>query len=152
MCGEVTQVDSQVYLVPVKAVDGRVHVLECYGVDLIAKQSKLPDAKSYDLLCKKFNITPWKVRRPKRIDLLISMRESHLMPDKVKTLGKLTLHMSPFGATFGGSDPKLKFGTHQKTFKSTAQIIPRISTFTLRATTLINRNAMNEVLVGIAIK
>ena len=48
------------------------------------------------------------------------MRESHFMPDKVKTLGKLTLH--PFEPTFGGSDPKLKFRNDQKTFRATAKV------------------------------
>ena len=149
ICGEVTQVDSTVYLVAVKAENGRVHNLECYGVDLIAKNPALPDAEAYGALCKMFDVAKGKVRRPEKIDLLISMRESHLMPDKVKTLGKLTLHSSPFGATFGGSDPSLKFGNHQKTFKSTAQVIPTVSAVTLRASMVLDRSAIHEVLVGV---
>ena len=149
MCGEITQVDSKVYLVDVKEDNGKVTVLECYGVDLIAKDTNLPDAEAYAALCRKFGISPGKVRRPEKIDLLISMRESHLMPDKVKTLGKLTLHSSPFGATFGGSDPGLRFGTYQKTFKSTAQVIPLVKAVTLKASTVLNRVAMKEILVGV---
>ena len=41
MCGEVTQVDSKVYQVPVKEEYNKVQVLKCYGVDVIARQANL---------------------------------------------------------------------------------------------------------------
>ena len=142
MCGELTQVDSKVYRVPVKEDNNQVHVLECFGVNIITKQATLPDAKTYEALCKKFDIPPDKVRGTRRIDLMISMRESHLLPVKDRTLGKLTLYQSQFGATFWGSYQKMSIGSHLKTFKSTAQVLPIINTMTLKVSTVINRTAM----------
>ena len=43
----------------------------------------------------------------------------------------------------------MSIGSHLKTFKSTAQILPIINTMTLKASTVVNRTAMNEVLVGV---
>ena len=100
-------VESKVYKVSVKEDNNKVHILECYGIDVIARQADLPDTKSYRALCKKFNVLPGKVRRSRRIDLLIVMRENHLLPEKVRNLERLTLYQSPFRATFGGSDPKV---------------------------------------------
>ena len=68
--------DSTVSPVAVKAENGRVHNLECYGVDLIAKNPALPDAEAYGALCKMFDVAKGKVRRLEKIDLLISMGES----------------------------------------------------------------------------
>ena len=77
------------------------------------------------------------------------MRESHLLPEKVRSLERLTLNRSPFGATFGVSYQKMTIGSHMKTFKTTAQIIPTVSPTTLKASTVVNRTAMHEVLVGV---
>ena len=77
------------------------------------------------------------------------MRESHLLPEKDRTLGKLTLYRSPLGATFWGLYQKISIGAHLKALKSTAQVLPVINTMTLRASTVVNRTAMNEVLVGV---
>ena len=52
MCGELTQVESKVYRVPVREDNNKIHILECYGVDVIAKQDNLPDTKSYEALCR----------------------------------------------------------------------------------------------------
>ena len=100
-------------------------------------------------LCRKFYISPGKVKRPGRSDLMISMRESHLLPEKDRTLGKFTLYRSPFGATFGGSYQKMSIGSHLKTFKSTTQILPIINTMALKASMVVNSTTMNEVLVGV---
>ena len=132
MYGEVFRVESKVYEVPVREDNNKIHVLECYGVNVISRPVGLPDTNSYAAFCKQFNVPPDKVKRPRGIDLLISMRESHLLPKRVRTVGKLTLYHSPFVATFGGSDHKLMFGSFPKNFKSPAQIHPAVSATTMK--------------------
>ena len=78
--------ESKVYEVPVREDNNKIHVLECYGVNVISRPVGLPDTKSYEAICKQFNVPAGKVKRPRRIDLLISMRESQLLPEKVKSL------------------------------------------------------------------
>ena len=56
--GEVTQVESKVYQGPVKEDNKKVHILERYGVDVIANQANLPETDSYNELCKKFGNHP----------------------------------------------------------------------------------------------
>ena len=43
----------------------------------------------------------------------------------------------------------MSMGSHLKTFKSTAHIFPTVSAMTLKASTVVNRTAMHEVLVGV---
>ena len=100
VCGEIFRVESKVYKVPFREENNRIHVIECFGVNVIARPVGLPDTKFYAAVCKQFNVPPDKVERPRRIDLLISTRESHLLPKKVRTLNKLTLYHSPLGDTF----------------------------------------------------
>ena len=64
--------ESEVYKVPGKEENNKIHVLECYGVNVISRKVNLLDTKSYETLCKQFNVLPGKVKRPRRIDLLIS--------------------------------------------------------------------------------
>ena len=90
--GEKNKVDSYVYQVPIKDKNGRVHVLECYGMDVIATPADPPDSESYSKLCSKFGVSPKEVQRPKFIDLLISMRENYLLADtRLKTVDKMIL-------------------------------------------------------------
>ena len=44
--GETNRIDSTVYQVPVKDKAGQVHVLECYGMDVIATPADPPDSES----------------------------------------------------------------------------------------------------------
>merc|ERR1712041_2897 len=79
--GESNKIKSNIYRVPIKDKFGQEHIIECYGMDVIATPTKLPEKDSYFELCKKFKISPKVVRRPQRIDLLISMRDNHLHAD-----------------------------------------------------------------------
>ena len=132
--GEVQELDSMVYKVPIKDKFGDVHVLECYGMETIATQTEPPDPASYSQLCSKFGISAQDVRRPRSIDLLISMRDNHLLADtKLKTVGKMALYDGPLGKVFGGSHPLLKFSKYSMAFKSTKLMLPSVLTHTMRA-------------------
>ena len=87
------------------------------------------------VLCENFGISPEEVKRPQKIDLLISMRDKYLFADnKLKTINKMALYEGPLGKVFGGLDPNLKFGQEFKmSFKSTKQMISEVSSHTMRA-------------------
>ena len=111
--GEINKVDSKIFQVPIKDKFGQEHVIECYGMDVIATPTKPPEKDSYAELCGRFKVSPNVVRRPKTIDLLISMRDNHLHADKkLRTIGRMSLYEGLLGKVFGGLDPKLRFG-HQ---------------------------------------
>ena len=63
-------------------------------------------------------VRPFEVKRPKYIDLMISMRDGEVLPVKVKTIEKMTLFENCFGKTFGGWDKKLKFKPHVACYSS----------------------------------
>ena len=107
--GVVTQVHTKVYQVPVQRKDGNVELLSCYGADKITSDQTLPSDKSYKELCSKFKIDPREVRRPKKIDILISQRSSHLHPKPIKMINGMNLAEGPLGKCFGGSDKNLQF-------------------------------------------
>ena len=103
-------------------------------MDVIATPAEPPDSQSYSELCSKFNISPKEVRRPQSIDLLISMRDNHLLADKkLKTIDKMALYEGPLGKVFGGLDPNLKFARQKMAFKSTKHLIPEVSCHAMRA-------------------
>ena len=132
--GEKNKVDSYIFQVPIKDKTGRVHVLECYGMDVIATPVDPPNSESYLELCSKFGVSLKEVQRPKSIDLLISMRENHLLADsKLKTIGRMTLYQGLLGKVFGGSDPNLKFTEHNRAFKSTKLNLPTVVSHTMKA-------------------
>ena len=124
--GESNKIKSKIYRVPIKDKFGQEHIIECYGMDVIATPTKLPEKDSYFELCKRFKVRPKIVRRPQEIDLLISMRDNHLHADeKLQTIGRMSLYEGLLGKVFGGLDPRLKFGQEFKmSFRSTRGIIP----------------------------
>merc|ERR1711895_7726 len=104
--GETKKVDSKIFQVPIKDKFGQEHVIECYGMDVIATPTKLPEKDSYFELCERFKFSPKVVRRPRTIDLLISMRDNHLLADtKLKTIGKMSLYEGLLGKVLGPSIP-----------------------------------------------
>ena len=68
-CHVCSEVESKIYLVPVKDLKNTTHILECYGVDVIARDAELPNKKTYEAVCRKFGVHSGQVRRPHRIDL-----------------------------------------------------------------------------------
>ena len=113
--GVETHIQTQLYSVPVVDKKNRVHYLPCYGTDRITADSVLPETASYQKLCKKFNINPTEVPRPRRIELLISMRSGHLHPCEADSIvrGGMKLASGPLGKVFGGTCSDLMFNpTH----------------------------------------
>ena len=86
----------------------------------ITTPEDLQDIRGYRSLCSKFGVIPTEVRRPKYIDILISMRESASHPVKVKSVGNMTLYENSFGKTFGEWDMDLRFEHHMACYKSIA--------------------------------
>ena len=106
--GKKSYVSTKVYRVPILVEGKRIEIL-CYGLDTISSVISPPDRESYRKLCEKFGVTPNFVRRPNSIDLLISMRQNNLHPNKSKSIGNMTLYVGPLGKVFGGCDPELDF-------------------------------------------
>ena len=106
-----TRINTQLYYVPVFDRLGRKHYLPCYGTDKITGDSALPDVASYQRMCKKFGVNPRDVQRPKRIELLISLRSGHLHPhdSEAVEIGGMRLVNGPLGKVFGGTSTDLKF-------------------------------------------
>lgn len=100
----------QTYLYTVNIVDkkGNIHEYRCYGLDEIAT-ADLPTPESYSSICAKFGIHPSSVRKPREIDLLISLRSGAHHPAKVKSVGHMSLYDAIFGKVLGGPDPELQF-------------------------------------------
>ena len=76
--------ETKVYLVPL-IIDGQIHEFLCYSLDDIYCVADLPKKESYGELCKSFGIKQSEVIQPKRIYLLISMRQNLLHPVPLKT-------------------------------------------------------------------
>ena len=89
--GETSRVETKLFKVPIRDKFGTVHVLDCYGLPVIASAAELPDEKLYGALCSKFGIKSSQVRRPRRIDLLISMRAALLLPKPQASVGDMVL-------------------------------------------------------------
>ena len=73
--------------------------------------SSIPETASYQRMCRKFNVDPREVPRPKKIELLISLRSSYLHPNDPESMeiDGMRLSSGPLGKVFGGSNPDLKF-------------------------------------------
>ena len=101
-------IQTCIYTVHVVDNKGTTHKYFCYGLDEIAT-ADMPTAESYSKICSKFNIYPHEVRKPKKIDLLISLRAGAHHPSKVRSIGHMTLFNGVFGKVLGGPDPDLQF-------------------------------------------
>ena len=111
--GVETRIQTKLYSVPIIDTKNRIHYLPCYGTDKITTDSILPNAASYQRLCKSFNVDPSEVLRPKKIELLISMRSGYLHPCDSNSveIGGMKLASGPLGKVFGGSSSDLQFST-----------------------------------------
>ena len=100
---ETKQVQSRVYKVPIRDKLGKLHWVNCYGLEEIANDFKVPAPSEYKELCDKFGIKPEDVRRPKQVDVLISAKDNFLMSDSVvNTINGVKLYQGPLGFTFMG--------------------------------------------------
>ena len=103
-----TEVKTKVFAVPIKDKYGNIHTLECYGLDQIAPDIASPENKTYQKLCQKFGLDHQKLKRPKHVQLLISLDNVHLLLDKKRCIGNMALFEGPLGLVLGGSDPGLR--------------------------------------------
>ena len=141
--GESNVVESNLYRVPIRDRHNNVHSILCYGLDKIANAAKKPDKLSYNKLCNMLGVRPEEVERPEHIDLLISMRESNLQPDKVRSVGKVTLFGGLLGSVIGGESIGSNIESHEQCFLTTHNIVhPSVKSYTYRA-------AAKEVLTGV---
>ena len=67
----------------------------------------VPDQESYKQICSRFGVKPADVRKSRNIDLLISLRASAHHPNKIKSIGHMTLYDGVFGNVLGGMDSNL---------------------------------------------
>ena len=105
--GKITYVNSKLYTVPV-LIGGRMKDIECYGLEVILA-TKTPTKASYKKMCEKFKVNPEDVKRPQKLDLLISMWCNNLHPHKLRNVGQMTLYDGPLGKVFGGRWSRLEF-------------------------------------------
>ena len=82
--------------------------IKCYGLEVISATNALTKA-SYKKLCEKFEVNPEDIKRPSKLDLFISMWDYELHPQKLKTLGHMTLYNGLLGKVFGGWWSGLEF-------------------------------------------
>ena len=133
--GVKNNVDSKIYKVPVYDIYGVEHTIECYGMDVITTPADPPELESYAKVCAKFRVRPEQMKRPKYIDLLVSMREHYLLSDHKETsVGGMALYKGPLGLVFGGLDRELKFVSHKMAFNSTKVVVRTVPSCVLRAT------------------
>ena len=125
--------ETKLYQVPIKTLSGEIIYIECYGLNSIATEAVLPSKEDYWALCKKFGIPSSQVRRPRRIDILLSQKEAYLMSDEVKLVKeKMKLYSGPLGLVLSGCDPGLKYSEHKAEYPSivrrvTSQICTKFS-------------------------
>ena len=99
---------TTMYRVTVFDLQGRCHEYQCYGLDKIAS-ADIPEQRSYERICSRFGVRPADVRKPRNIDLLISLRASAHHPGKVRSIGHMSLYDGVFGKVLGGTDDDLVF-------------------------------------------
>ena len=131
--GETSKLETKLYKVPIRDRHGVVHVLDCYGLPVIASAADSPEEKPYKDLCFKFGIKSSQVRRPRQIDLLISMRAALLLPQAVKNVGNMVLFDGPLGQVLGGFDPDLVYVEQRAMVSAVHHVLPTAHTATLRA-------------------
>ena len=117
----VKEIDSKVYQVPIRDKSKVKHLVECFGLDSIASDAILPDPDSYEDLCRKFDVSVDCVRRPVKIDMLLSAKSQYLMSRNIiKEIGDMTLYGGLLGKTFSGQDSSLSFLQHVASYPSRA--------------------------------
>ena len=75
--------------------------IKCYGLEVISA-TKTPTKASYKKMCEKFKVNQVDVKRPQKLELLISMWCNNLHPHKLMNVGQKTLYDGPLGKVFGG--------------------------------------------------
>ena len=87
----------------------QVRDLKYYGMEVISSITTPPTKASYKAMCERFGVQAVDVKRPSKIDLLISMWDKLIHCLKLRTIGKMTLYDGPLGKVFGGRWSDLEF-------------------------------------------
>ena len=132
---------TKIYQVPIVDLNKVKCVIPCYGMEEISSVTPPPEAGSYGRLCAKFGIHPHQVKRPQTIDLLLSMRQNHLHPKSVSTIGGVTLYRGRFGMVLRGSDPDLIFTPYSMSCPTSVHLVHHTS-----LTTVQHANTMRAML------
>ena len=135
MGGKETFYQTKLYMVPIIVGEVR-HEIPCYGMDQISSVAAPPEKESYHKLCSKFKVEPSQMRRPRTIDLLLSMRQNHLHPQPVRTKDCITLYEGKLGKVFGGSDPGLVFSPYTMSYPLSVHQVSNVNTvhaYTMKA-------------------
>lgn len=103
------RVSTKRYLLRIRVKTSRgtekAHQLICYGLEEIAK---VRGSVTPEQLRKLFpEVDSQELKRPEKIELLISHREGRLAPQRLKIVGDLVLWDSPLGKTVAGAHPEL---------------------------------------------
>ena len=96
-------IDSQIFHVPLIDINGKIHKIECYSLKEITADSKPIEKKAYRKICRQVSVHPNRVKRPTKIDLLLSARNTSLMSDNHKGgAGDLRLYTGVLGMAISG--------------------------------------------------
>ena len=108
--GMVTKVETKKYSVGLKVEmkKGALHTynLICYGLDEIAKVGYTVDSERLEGFFPD-EVQPGDLRRPRKVEMLISAREGRLAPKWMGRCGDLVLWDGPLGKTVSGAHPDL---------------------------------------------
>ena len=126
MGGKESRLMTKLYKVPIM-VNGSMQIIPCYGIETITSDVSPPEPGSYNTLCQMFNIKTRNVRRPTSIDLLLSMRQNHLHPSPIKTIGNMRLYDGPLGIVLGGSNKILKFNPPVRNYSASCTLVNQMS-------------------------
>ncbi len=83
----------------------KAHQLVCYGLEEIARVHKSVSPEQLKKFFPEVDLA--ELRRPGKIELLLSHREGKLAPQRIKIVGDLVLWDSPLGKIVGGAHPEL---------------------------------------------
>ena len=97
-------IDSAMYRVPLMDSKGQVHNIKCYVLDEITEETIPINPDKYKKMCSQLRIRPGQVKRPVKIDILLSSRNNFLMSERVRAeSGGLKLYQGPLGLTISGA-------------------------------------------------
>ena len=144
MGGKETFYRTKIYQVPVFDKNGKRIDIPCYGMDEISSVAPPPESSSYSRLCEKFGIQPCEVKRPEKIDLLLSMRQNFLHPEPIQTDDRMKLYDGRMGKVFGGSDPDLDFTPYKMSYPLSVQLVQQANLSIMHCTQAL-RTVVKEV-------
>ena len=108
--GKVTNVKSLLYKLKLFDQLGKSVDIEVIGIDKIS--SPITPTNLIEI-AKILQVDPESINRPSsgEIEVLIGLQYAAFHPERVKSVGHLTLYQNRFGKAVGGSHPRLREGT-----------------------------------------